>query len=127
MQEQGTNEYDARTSAAAEMLGRLGADSLEIRFSEPDEGMDTPVIWMAIVSLKGYDGAPPQVAAGLHPVHALEKLLEQLIDGGQCNHCGRMTTFEGDPRTVTAFGRLVCAYQYDPELRTYRRSCEGEQ
>lgn len=126
MEEPGTTEYDNRTTAATEMLGRLGADSMEVRYSEPDEGMDSVVVWIAIATFKRYEGAPPQVAAGLHPVHALEVLLERLMDGGECTHCRRMTTFEGDPRAITPFGRLVCAYQYDPELKTYRRSCEGE-
>lgn len=125
MEEPGTNEYDARTSAAAEMLGRVGAKSFELRFSEPEEGMgpESPVVWMAIGF---FEGAPPQVSAGLHPVAALEKLLEQLIDGGECQHCHKMTSFHSEiGEGMGPFASLVCAYQYDPELKTYRRSCEG--
>lgn len=30
-----------------------------------------------------------------------------------------------DADRVTAAAEMICWYQYDPELTTYRRACEG--
>lgn len=108
--------------AAADLLPRLGATTLELRFSEP-ESPGSPVVWIAIA---GFQGAGPQVAAGLSPYRALYRLLEQLVDGGQCTHCKRPTGVCDDLDSLP-LGTVVCWYVYDPELDTFRRGCEGEQ
>ncbi|MBO0743601.1 MAG: hypothetical protein J2P43_01185 [Candidatus Dormibacteraeota bacterium] len=119
---------DQRLVAAVDLLHRVGAASFEMRYSEPEQD-DSPVVWIAIITLheKHPLGAnvPPQVAAGLSPLRAAEKLAEQLVDGGRCKHCHRPTVFYADPADHPIPG--LCAYQYDPELNTYRRSCEGDQ
>jgi hypothetical protein len=94
-----------------------------VRFSEP-ELEDSPSVWIAIANFKRYK-APPQVAAALTPLHALEKLLESLIDGGTCKHCGKATAFFADHTEAFDMAGAVCAYTYDPELKTYRRGCEN--
>ena len=89
----------------------------------PTRSTNGPLVWIAIAEFKG---APHQVNAGTHPVIALEKLLEQLIDGGTCQHCGRPTSLLTDLADPGLLATIACTYQYDPELKTYRRSCEGE-
>ena len=118
---------DRRMTAAADLIQRLGASSMELRYSEPEEGMDdSPLVWIAIGHFKRYGHVPPQVAAALHPNRALEKLLEQLVDGGTCQHCGRPTALFTEHDEEFDLAGNLCAYTYDPELATYRRSCEGE-
>jgi hypothetical protein len=121
----GPGEREARLKAGADLIGRLGAGSLEIRYSEPEQRL-SPFVWIAIAAFPRY-GAPPQVAAGLEPVRALEKLLEQLVDGGQCKQCGQMTALLTDHTDSDGpLALMACCYAYDPELKTYRRGCEGE-
>jgi len=118
-----------RLIAVVDLLRRVGSEAFELRYSEPEHD-GSPVVWIAIVTLHdkhplGAD-VPPQVAAALNPRHAAERLAEQLIDGGQCQHCGRPTVFHTDPNAGPLPFLDACAYQYDPELNTYRRSCEGD-
>ena len=117
---------EPRVTAAIDLLHRLGASSVEFRYSEPDEGDDenSPTVWMTIAAFERYD-APHQVAAALNPLVSTERLLEQLVDGGTCQHCLRPTVYFSDP--AEEFGPPnLCAYTYDPELEKYRRSCEGD-
>ena len=110
---------DTLIQACADMFPRLGATSLEVRYSEPEHD-DSPTVWIAIATFKG---SRPQVAASLTPGEASFRLLEQLVDGGQCRHCKRPTgiTLDFDPMPAAD---AVCWYQFDPELKRFRRSCE---
>lgn len=129
---------DPRLMAALDLLRRTGASSFQIRYSDDQE----PVVWVAICAysaahlekIRQRAGrslvAPPSgseqvaVAAGLTPLAAVFRLCDDLIDGGECVHCHRPAGFavqQGDYPLDT----LVCWQQFDPELRTFRRSCEG--
>ena len=57
------------------------------------------------------------------------RLCEQVIDGGLCTHCKRRTIFDAEPSDTVFDDALVamgCVYAWDPELATFRRSCEGD-
>lgn len=110
---------EAKLTAAIEFLRRSGAASTQVRYSDDEE----PTVWMAVAS---YEDRGVEVAAGVHPLQALTRLCEQLADGGQCLHCGRACAFEPDDIGAMPMNELVCWYQFDPELKTYRRSCEGD-
>lgn len=105
-------------TAATEMVGRTGATEMQVRYSDDEQ----PVIWMAVAT---YSGGRWETAAGQTPSRALYRLLEQLVDGGQCQHCGRPTgiTERIDEQLLE---QVVCWYQFDPELKVFRRGCEGD-
>lgn len=112
---------DPRATAGIDMLRRVGASQVQLRFSDDEE----PVVWIAVVGLKQsrrriYHDA----AAALDPTTAILRLCEKLIDGGQCAHCKRPTGFDPDADTMP-LNELVCWYQWDPELAVFRRGCEG--
>lgn len=111
-------EQDLLT-ASIDLVGRTGATSTEIRYSDDQQ----PVVWMAIAS---YPDGRWEVAAGQNPTRALYRLLERLVDGGICTHCQRPTGVD-DTLSSMPLGAAVCWYQYDPELKTFRRGCEGDQ
>jgi hypothetical protein len=100
--------------AAFGLLERTGAEECQVRYCEEEQ----PVIWMAA----GRWGGHWEAAAGMNPLVALYRLLDSVIDGGTCQHCGRMTGFEPstDPMPL---GQLVCWYQYDPSTRTFAKGC----
>jgi len=77
-------------------------------------------VFVSIASYRdGWDAG-----AGPTPVLSVERLLDQLLDGvGQCKHCHRPTGVAHDLAEMPLADH-VCWYQYDPELNTYRRSCE---
>lgn len=112
----GVDLDEDRLLAGYELVPRLGGESLELRFS--DEG--DPTVWMAIA---GFGGRRFEVGAAANPEKALYRLLEQLVDGGQCRHCAKPTGITQDFDQQPA-EQLICWYQYDPELKTYRRGCE---
>jgi len=112
---------DQHITAAADMVRRTGATDFELRYSEP-ETPDGPVVWMCIAS---YSDGRWDAGAGRTPDAAAERLLDQLLDGGNCTHCRRPTGVAHDLDAMP-LSEHVCWYQYDPELNTYRRACEGE-
>jgi hypothetical protein len=106
---------DARFVAAVDLLGRTGAAEFQIRYCDEER----PTLWMAAARWRGHWEA----AAALGPLPAVLRLCEQVIDGGQCTHCRRPAGFTDDLDAMPA-SQLVCWYQYDPELATFRRGCE---
>lgn len=117
--------------AAVDLLRRTGASTFEIRYTDDNE----PVVWVAV---SGYHtdkrgrpvatGKPNryEAAAALTPELAIYRLADQLLDGGgQCQHCHRPTGVAHDLGDMP-HSAAVCWYQYDPELATYRRGCEGD-
>jgi hypothetical protein len=106
---------DPRLPAAIEMLGRTGAKEFQIRFCEEEK----PMIWMAAGRWEDFW----EVAAAMDPLNAIFRLCDRIVDGGTCMHCHRPTGFHPDFGPMP--GNWVCWYSYDPELRTFRRSCEG--
>lgn len=110
---------DPRFKAALDLIGRTGADEFQIRYSDEDE----PVIWMAYASYKEKGG---EVAASLNPVIAVLRLAETLVDGGTCVHCKKPSGLDVDSIDVMPADEFICWYQFDPELKTFRRGCEGD-
>lgn len=123
---------DPKFIAAVQLIQRTGAAAFRIGYSGEDDG--DPVVWYAVATYKRPPGTPkwtPGEAAGaLDPVNAVLRLCEQLIDGGTCTHCGRPTIFDADVSDTViddALNAMGCVYAWDPELATFRRSCEGDQ
>ena len=112
-----------RLLAALDFIRRTGARSIQIRYSDDEP----PVVWFVVAE---YDGRSPhgaeghEVDASLSPVRAALRLCERLADGGRCAHCQRPTGLEPDSLDAMPLDELVCWYQYDPELKTFRRGCE---
>ena len=108
-----------RLTAGIDLLRRCGALSFRIGFSPEEDGR--PIVWYAVAEwAHGADAA-----AALIPERAVLRLCEQVIDGGRCRHCGRPTVFTPDSDT-TILDLAGCVYAWDPELATFRRSCEGD-
>jgi hypothetical protein len=113
-----------KLKAAFDFIGRTGARTVSIRYSDDEK----PVVWFVVAE---YDGTNPmgieghEVDASLSPVRAALRLCERLADGGQCRHCGRPTGLEPDHLDTMPLDEMICWYQWDPELKTFRRGCEG--
>ncbi len=110
--------------AALDLLGRCGARTIEFRYSGTGANADQPPIaWIALaVFAAGFE-----CAAAPDPQTALLRLCHTVIDGGTCTHCERTTGFDADHDdtiNLAITGQTICWYMYDPELRTFRRSCE---
>lgn len=113
-----TDDEKARLKAGLEFIGRTGAKSVGLRYHDEEE----PVVWIAVA---GYANDRFETDAALHPIRAVLRLCERLCDGGQCAHCGRPTGLDPDSLDTMPMGDVVCWYQYDPELKKFRRGCEG--
>jgi hypothetical protein len=123
-----TPEDDPRFTAAVALLGRTGADTFQIRYCEEED----PTVWMAIAhwpagETRDQRPAHYEAAGGMTPWRALFRLCEATMDGGTCRHCHRPTVVDDGPAigALVALEEAFCAYRYDPELATFRRSCEG--
>lgn len=110
-----TPVFDPRFMAAVDLIGRSGADNFQIRYCEEE----TPTVWVAAAKW----GEVWEVGASTAPLEALFRLCAQVLDGGMCKHCGRPSGFVPDLEPAPA-PELVCWYQWDPELETFRRGCE---
>ena len=108
---------DPRLAPAVELLGRTGADEFQIRYCDEE----TPVVWMACARWHDHW----ETAAAMDPLRATFRLCDTVIDGGQCQHCHRPAGFSPDLDPMP-LAPLVCWYQWDPELATFRRSCAGD-
>lgn len=129
---------DPRFAATIDLLRRCGASGFQIRYSgRPDDGGPpeyeandpVPVVWLAVAdftgegSSAGLDGY--EAAAGLSPLTAALRLADELVDSSTCVHCRRPAGVSHGIETMP-LGKQICWYQFDPELKTYRRSCEGD-
>jgi hypothetical protein len=108
---------DKRLPAAVDLLGRTGAAEFQVRYCDEDG----PVIWLAAARW----GKHWEAAGAMTPLLAVFRLCDEVIDGGQCQHCHRPTGFAPDLDTMP-LDAIVCWYQYDPERSTFRRGCEGD-
>lgn len=111
---------DRKLVALVDLIGRTGAKDFAIQWTEL-ERQPPKVAWIASAS----HGKHLTIGAALEPVQAAYRLAEQLIDGGECTHCHRMTGVDEDPFASKVFDDAICFYRYDPELKTFRRTCEG--
>ena len=132
---------DDRLVAGIALLQRTGAHSVSLRHDEPENPKD-PVVWMAVIEWnvvplgQGYGKPVPEkeepgergyeVAAALDPVNAVMRLCNQVLDGSaKCVHCQRPAMFDEDFGKAP-LDKLLCWYQWDPETKTFRRSCEND-
>lgn len=121
---------DPRLTAGIELVQRTGAKTFQLRYSDDEE----PVVWIAVAGYATRGGHGRPVASGkvnahacgaaLDPVAAVMRLLDELVDGAQCTHCGRICGVDEDWGEMP-LDEYVCWYQFDPELKTFRRGCEG--
>lgn len=102
--------------AAVDLIGRTGAQDYQVRYQDDLE----PVVWVAVAIYPGR----AEAAAALEPAMATYRLCAQLVEGGMCAHCLRAAGFDWNFGAMP-LNQLVCWYQYDPELKTFRRGCEG--
>lgn len=103
--------------AAVEMIGRTGAT--DYRFDSLT--FDDLTVW---ISTARFPDGRWDTAASPAPYRSAIRLAEQLIDGAICARCNRPTGL--DERFDEApLDRIVCWWQYDPELKKFRRGCEG--
>jgi hypothetical protein len=109
---------DPRFMPAVDMVGRTGADQFKMWFCGEQK---PPVVWIAAAM---YEDSW-ECASAINPLRALFRLCETLVDGGMCVHCERPTGFIPD-LDPTIMDDLICWYQWDPELKTFRRGCEGD-
>jgi hypothetical protein len=123
-----TPEVQDRLVACVDLIGRTGATDFQIRYSDDEQ----PVVWIAVAKYRRRAGRDEptltrhETAAALRPDQAAFRLVEALVDGGQCQHCRKPTGVLDDwsqEPPLAALG-VVCWYTYDPELKTYRRGCE---
>lgn len=105
--------------AALELMRRTGCTGVQIRYSDDEQ----PVVWFVVAE---YPENRAEVDAALDPIRAALRLCERLVDGGQCAHCERPTGLEPDHIETMPLNDTICWYQYDPELKTFRRGCEGD-
>lgn len=105
------------------------------RIGHSDEHEDgKPVIWHATATYRRqretYFTTNHEVDAALDPVQAVLRLCERLVDGGLCQHCGKGTVFlaETEDTFVESMTKVLdgCLYAWDPEMKTFRRGCEGD-
>lgn len=113
-------KLNPKFNAALDLLRRTGMSEFQIRYSDDEK----PVVWLA-VGRWGRNGKDAhEVACALNPVRAVLRLCEQIVDGGSCTHCNRLTGFEADQVGPLLLDKTFCWYQWDPELKTFRRGCE---
>jgi hypothetical protein len=115
------SDDEEKLTAVVDLLGRTGARSFELRYSDAPE----PVVWIAVAEYLINDKVVVECAAGNQPHIAAIRLVELLIDGGQCTHCHRLTGVTEDFDSMP-LNESVCWYQWDPEMKTFRRGCEGD-
>ena len=121
---------DPRYVAAIDLIRRNGAREIQLRYDEEQK----PIVWVATAGFSIIDGKisgrgkvnAHQAGGGLDPLTAIFALCRACLDRrGQCVHCGRNTmfdeNFESQPLAL-----FYCWYQWDPELKMFRRGCEGD-
>lgn len=108
-------------TAGVDLLGRTGAKSIQIRYCDEEE----PTVWMAVAEYTRPEGTYFDTAAAMNPAGAVLRLVELMVDGGMCQHCKRPTAVEADFTANTPLDELFCWYVFDPERKTFRRSCES--
>jgi len=110
---------DPKFIAGVDMIRRTGSQTFRIGYSDEADG--PPTVWFATATwLKSQEAA-----GALDPVTAIMRLCELVIDGGLCKHCNLPTIFISDSDD-SFLSEIGCVYAWDPELKVFRRGCEGE-
>lgn len=107
--------------AGVDLVQRTGAKSFAIRYQDDEE----PVVWIAVAEFNEPEDAW-DAGAGADPTQAVLRLLNQLVDGAMCTHCNRPTGVTEEWEGSMPFADEFCWYRYDPELKKFRRGCEGD-
>lgn len=121
---------DPRFVGAIDLVRRNGARDVQIRYDDEQN----PIVWVVVAGFSIIDGKPSargkvnahQAGGGLNPLTAIFALCRACLDRkGVCNHCGRNTMFDEhfEPQPLEEF---YCWYQWDPEVKTFRRGCEND-
>lgn len=121
--------HDPRYVGAIDLVRRNGAREVQLRYDEEQN----PIVWVATAGFSIINGKPSsrgkinayQAGGGLDPLLALFALCRACLDRqGYCRHCNRNTMFDEtfEPQPLEDF---YCWYQWDPEMQTFRRGCEG--
>jgi hypothetical protein len=121
---------DPRYVAAIDLIRRAGAREIQLRYDD----VQAPIVWVATAGFSIIDGKPSargkinahQAGGGLDPLLAIFALCRACLDRqGKCTRCGRSTMFDEtfDPQPLESY---YCWRQWDPEMKTFRRSCEGD-
>lgn len=110
-------ERQERLGAVADIIGRTGATGFQIRYTDDE----TPTVWVAVAE---FGDIGWETDSGRDPFEAAFRLAERLVDGGICSHCRRGTVLLID-HTAPPLLPELCHYAYDPELKRFRRECEG--
>jgi hypothetical protein len=113
---------DPRLPAAVQLLERTGSHQFVLRYCEEGKAQGEPVIWAALARWNRHW----EMGAATTPAEAVFRLCDEVIAGGQCEHCRRPTGFSPDLDPLP-MDQFVCWYQWDPELRTFRRGCAGDE
>jgi hypothetical protein len=119
---------DPRFAAAMELVIRAGARSIRLRRTVDDE----PTVYLVVAEFRldsrgeavaESDRVVYEVGAGFDPLQAAFRFCDQLIDGAICVHCSQPAGFEAGMKPPS-LDLGICWYVFDPETKTYRRSCE---
>lgn len=118
-----------KLTAAVDAVRRTGAKEVQIRYDDEQD----PIVWVAVAGHSVRGGRPVKngkvnawtPAAGMDPLQAMLTLAETLYDGGSCVHCGRIAGFDAGFDQMP-LAEHVCWVQWDPELKVFRRGCEGD-
>lgn len=103
-------------AAAVALIGRTGATEYQFRICDGE-----PEVY---VSVAKWGDDIYETASSTVPYQSAICLAEQVVDGGQCTHCGKPSAVSDGIETLPFSGQL-CWYQYNPEMKTFRRGCEG--
>jgi hypothetical protein len=108
--------------ACIDMVGHTGAIATDIRYQDDQ----LPVVWMAVGqwNVEGHDVY--QVGAAFTVENALCKLLEDVMDGGECTHCHRPVGFDANQPLYADMGDsgLVCWYFFNPDTKKIQGGCQ---
>ena len=109
--------------ASIEFLRRIGAKQVQLRYSDDEE----PEIWIVVAKFNGKNRLHingVEMEASTTPLRAGVRLCERLVDGTKCHYCKKSVALEAESLARMPFDQNICWYQYDPELKKFRRGCE---
>lgn len=106
-------------AAAVDLIGRSGGQEFQVRYDEEQD----PIVWVAVAKLRG---GRWECAGGKTPAEAAVRLAEEIYDEGRCAHCGRVCGVTVDWTQDMPLAKIICWQVFDPEVKRFRRSCEGE-
>lgn len=123
------SELNPKFIGAIDAIRRTGAVEVQVRYSDDQE----PLAWLVIAGhLRDARGLPVgrnrepavpvwMVGGGLSATEAAVRCAEQIVDGGQCAHCGRPTALDADgDLNLPGF----CMMFWDPASATFKQQCE---